>query len=221
MANGGTLFLDEIGDVPMEVQVKLLRVLQSKEFERVGGRETLTSDFRLLAATNRDLKKDIGAKHFREDLFYRLNVFPISIPPLRKRKADIPLLARYFLKIHSDKLGKNTETIFEKDLEKLIRYNWPGNVRELENLIERGIILSSGPVFKMPELDIASPEDAGKNRFLSLEETERLQIIKALERTKGKVRGKDGAAKLLEIHPNTLYSRMKKHGIKKQPASFS
>lgn len=219
LAHGGTLFLDEIGDISMEIQVRLLRVLQSKEFERVGGHETLHSDFRLLAATNRDLQKAVREGRFREDLFYRLNIFPIHIPPLRQRKEDILLLAYYFLKTYAAKLGKPVDSIRPPEMKKLLDYHWPGNVRELENVIERGLILSSGPHYNVPELYHLHHRQAGAEAdlsHLSLKEMERNHIVGILKKTGGKITGAGGAAEILDIHPNTLYSRMKKLGIRKQ-----
>jgi len=216
LANGGTLFLDEIGELPMEVQVRLLRILQTKEFERVGGSQTLRSDFRLIAATNRDLAKEVRAKRFRKDLYYRLNVFPIEVPPLRNRTGDIPLLAHYFLKIHSDKLKKPVSKIAQPVMEHLTTYEWPGNVRELENVIERGIILSTGTSFRMPELGATQLDHSSDKAVLTLEENEKVMILKALKMTGGKINGKGGAAELLKVNRNTLYYRMKKLGIKKK-----
>lgn len=213
LANRGTIFLDEIGEIPLEVQVRLLRVLQSKEFERVGGQETVTSDFRLMAATNRDLQKEVINGRFRKDLFYRLNVFPITVPPLRERREDIPLLAYHFLFTYAKNLNKKIEKIPESEMRKLIEYDWPGNVRELENVIERGVILSKGPYYYVPDMGLIPPSSSLKEKNQSLEENERIHILKILELTKGRVRGRKGAAAVLQIHPNTLYSRMKKLGI--------
>lgn len=215
LADGGTLFLDEIGDIPMEVQVRLLRVLQTREFERVGGMGVIRSNFRLIAATNRDISADVKAGKFRADLYYRLNVIPITVPPLRERKSDVQILAHFFLGLHSSRLGKTMDKIPDAEMEKLLEYDWPGNVRELENIIERSLILSSGPDFTLPELKAARRERSGAG-VVTLEENERHHILWALQETGGKVRGPDGAAGLLDIHPNTLYSRMKKLGIKKQ-----
>jgi transcriptional regulator with GAF, ATPase, and Fis domain len=212
LADKGTLFLDEIGDIPPEVQVRLLRALQTREFERIGGGRTVRSDFRLIAATNRDLEKAVKEGWFREDLFYRLNVFPIHVPPLRERREDIPLLTRYFLQIYAGKFGKSVMRASDADLSRLSAYNWPGNVRELENYIERGVILSSGTRFQMPEL--GRQGSLGSDRPVSLQENERRHILWALEMTGGKIRGEDGAARLLDIHPNTLYNRMKRLGIR-------
>jgi len=218
LAHGGTLFLDEIGDLPSDIQVRLLRVLQSKEFERVGGNETLRSDFRLIAASNRDLEKQVRTNRFRSDLYYRLNVFPIYIPPLRERKEDIPLLANYFLRKHGTRLGKQFEDIPPKELERLSDYDWPGNVRELENIMERAIILSSGGALQIPA------PDANRTYFgdaaetvcgHTLKENEKRHILWALEKTGWKVRGPGGAAEMLDIHPSTLEFRMKKLNIRR------
>ncbi len=220
LADGGTLFLDEIGDIPPEVQVRLLRVLQSGEFERVGGNETLKSDFRLLAATNRDLEKEVQSGQFRQDLYFRLNVFPIHVPPLRDRKEDISLLAYHFLNIISKKLGKTIETISKNDLEKFMAYNWPGNIRELENIIERGVILSSGANLQIPDSGFKAPDKRVYSVGVTHEENERTHILRVLQKTAGKVAGTDGAAEILNIHPNTLRYRMKKLGIKKSDHMF-
>jgi transcriptional regulator with GAF, ATPase, and Fis domain len=216
LANGGTLFLDEIGELPMEVQVRLLRILQTKQFERVGGTQTLKSDFRLIVATNRNLAEEVLNKRFRQDLFYRINVFPIEVPPLRSRTEDIPLLAYYFLKTNSEKMGKSVTKITQSVMDKLISYSWPGNVRELENVIERGVILSTDCIFRMPELEadkVKSP--AAGEGILTFEENERSLILNALKLTGGKINGRGGVADLLKINRNTLYYRMKKLGIKK------
>ncbi|PKN17152.1 MAG: hypothetical protein CVU71_17830 [Deltaproteobacteria bacterium HGW-Deltaproteobacteria-6] len=213
LANGGTLFLDEIGDIPMEVQVRLLRVLQSKEYERVGGHETLRSDFRLIAATNRELSEDVVSGRFRQDLYYRLNVFPIFVPPLQQRTEDIPLLAQYFLEVYAGKFNKDVRSITQHDMDKLLSYDWPGNVRELENVIERGVILSNGPVYKLPDLGYHPLAATVETNHLSLKDNEKNHILRALEKTGGKIAGPGGAAEILDIHPNTLYSRMKKLGI--------
>ncbi|MBU2551234.1 MAG: sigma 54-interacting transcriptional regulator [Proteobacteria bacterium] len=214
LADGGTIFLDEIGDIPMGVQVRLLRVLQTKEFERVGGRETLRSDFRLLAATNRNLEEEVEAGRFRSDLYYRLNVFPIQVPPLRERREDIAPLAGYFLRVYAEKTGKSFKGIPEKEMARLLAYHWPGNVRELENVIERGVILNAGGLFLIPELT-AGPSDAPAAGLVSLKEMERRFIIEALQKTNWKIYGPGGAAELLDINYSTLYSRMKKLGIRK------
>lgn len=217
LADGGTLFLDEIGDLPLEIQVRLLRVLQNKEFERVGASDTIKSDFRLIVATNRDLEQAVKTEKFRSDLFYRLNVFPIFVPPLRQRKEDIPSLAYYFLKIYSTKMGKTFNRIPKSEMDKLILYNWPGNIRELENIIERGIILNSGPLLRVPELGSTTPEAIQAQEYITLSANERRHILSALQKTRWKVRGLGGAAELLNIHPSTLAFRMKKLGIQRPP----
>ena len=215
LANGGTVFLDEIGDISLEVQVRLLRVLQSHTFERVGGRKTIHSDFRLVAATNRNLVELVKNGEFRSDLYYRLNVFCILVPPLRERKEDIPVLAEFFLEKYAKNLGKSFKGISQKDMEKLINYSWPGNVRELENVIERGSILNSGPSFNLPELMVKQNDSTITFKGQSLREVEKRQIISTLQTTGWKVYGKGGAAEILEINHNTLYSKIKKYGIKR------
>ncbi len=215
LADRGTLFLDEIGDLPLEIQVRLLRVLQSKEFERVGGSEPIQSDFRLLAATNRDLDNEVKELRFRSDLFYRINVFPIYVPPLRERPSDIPLLAHYFLKNYATKMGKVFEGIPNSEMQKLLQYDWPGNIRELENIIERGVILSNDSMFHVPQL-IKDPLRDRENSAPTLKENERRHILWALRKTGWKIRGRGGAAELLEIHPSTLAFRMGKLGIQRR-----
>jgi len=221
LADGGTILLDEIGDLPLGVQIRLLRVVQNKEFERVGGSETLRSDFRLLVATNRDLEQEVKAFRFRSDLFYRFNVFPIYVPPLRERKEDIPLLAHYFLKNYATKMGKIFAGIPESEMDKLMRYDWPGNVRELENIIERATILSTGNHFHIPELGGGDHTELTPTpkAELTLKENERRHILWALQKTGWKVRGRGGAAELLEIHPSTLNFRMKKLGVQRPLSS--
>ncbi|MDD5168450.1 MAG: sigma 54-interacting transcriptional regulator, partial [Syntrophales bacterium] len=222
LAHGGTLFMDEIGDLSLEVQVRLLRVLQTKRFERVGGNETLQSDFRLIAATNRDLEKAVREGRFREDLYYRLNVFPIHVPALRERKDDIALLAHHFLAMHSKKLGKDFREIHEDVLAALIQYDWPGNIREMENTIERAMILNQPPLLKMIDLP-SSPRDAGgtiptspDDMKIALTNDERKYILQALEQSNGRINGPGGAAELLQLNPSTLRFRIKKLGIKNQ-----
>jgi transcriptional regulator with GAF, ATPase, and Fis domain len=215
MANKGTIFLDEIGDIPLNVQVRLLRVLQQKEFERIGGKSTIHSDFRLITATNHDLFNDVKLNLFREDLYYRLNVFPIHLPPLRDRNEDIPLLAYYFLNTYASKFNKNIEKILKSDMEKMVEYDWPGNVREKENVIERGLILSSGTTFKMPELKRQHGEAEVQKGKMTFKEMETNYIISTLKAANGKIRGVGGAAEIMDIHPNTLYSKMRRLGIKK------
>jgi transcriptional regulator with GAF, ATPase, and Fis domain len=213
LADGGTLFLDEISEISMEVQVRLLRVLQTKEFERLGGQKVHRSDFRLLVATNRDLRKEVKAGRFREDLYYRINVFPIHVPPLRERKEDIPILANHFLRIYAAKFNKAVDRIAVPEMEKLAAYSWPGNVRELENVIERGVILSKGPYYCIPALKQTLSDQNAASDSTSLQENERNHILSILAMTRGKINGPKGAAEILKIHPNTLRSRMKKLGI--------
>jgi formate hydrogenlyase transcriptional activator len=215
LAHGGTIFLDEIGEVPPEVQVKLLRVLQEREFERVGGNVSIRADVRIIAATNRDLLACVRAGTFREDLYYRLNVFPIKLPPLRERKEDVSLLAQYLLSKYCARLGKRIDGIDERTMQRLLAYPWPGNVRELENIIERAVILGAGNVLEIgTELLAAAPavsESGGSDG--SLDAIQRSHILATLEKTKWVIEGASGAAKLLDLHPNTLRSRLKKLGI--------
>jgi formate hydrogenlyase transcriptional activator len=216
MAHGGTLFLDEIGDLSLEVQARLLRVLQSKEFERVGGgKDLLTSDFRLIAATNRDLERDVQAKRFREDLYYRIKVFPLYIPPLRERKEDIPLLIHHFLGAYNTKQGTKFQKIRQVVMEELVHHDWPGNIRELENVIQRGVISSRGNIFQLPAPDVSQSRNTMSNTFVTLKENERQHILEALQASGWKIHGPGGAAEILDINSFTLVSRMKKLGINK------
>ncbi|MBI4766790.1 MAG: sigma 54-interacting transcriptional regulator [Deltaproteobacteria bacterium] len=217
LANGGTLFLDEIGDLSLEVQVRLLRVLQTKEFERVGGTKTIRSDFRLIAATNRDLETMVQNGQFRSDLYYRINIFPIKVPPLRERKEDIPLLAQYFLKRHGAKMNKKFNGLSKAIIDRLCQYNWPGNVREMENVIERGAIRSMEPDFQLPDLEIVPCQEVQETEVPTLKEAERRHIQRALQKTGWRVRGQGGAAELLDVLPSTLEFRMRKLGIKRPP----
>ena len=213
LADGGTIFLDEIGELPLELQVKLLRVLQEGEFERVGSSDTVKVDVRTIAATNRDLKKAVEKGLFREDLFYRLNVFPILVPALRNRKDDIPILVQHFIKKYGPKIGRHPKMVSKKTLDTLTSYGWPGNVRELENAVERALIISKGEQLEFGNW--FSDKDVDKNTFsdVTLEQVEREHIIKILELTSGRVSGEKGAAKILGMNPHTLFSRMKKLGI--------
>ncbi len=216
LAHGGTIFLDEIGDLPLELQAKLLRVLQEGEFERLGDSRTIRVDVRVIAATNRDLKQATANGDFREDLYYRLNVFPLTLPPLRERTDDIPLLVRYFTQQYSSKMGKHIDQIPQRVMSALQAYDWPGNVRELENIIERAAILSSGTTL---ELDLSvvstsSPSTVTK-RGTTLQEVERGHIRQILEDTAWRIEGPQGAAKYLGLKPSTLRSRMQKLGITK------
>ena len=225
VANGGTIFLDEIGEIPLELQTKLLRVLQEREFERLGSSRTLRTDARLIAATNRELEAMVAEQKFRSDLFFRLNVFPIQVPPLRERHGDIPLLVRHFAQQFSKRMNKTIDTISSAAMEALSRYHWPGNIRELQNVIERAVITSTGPVLKVDVADLkiskpSSPAEKGSaqgstNDVLHnvLEETERQQILKALKQSSWVVAGPKGAAAKLGMKRSTLQLRMSKLGI--------
>ncbi|MCL4705523.1 sigma 54-interacting transcriptional regulator [bacterium] len=215
LADGGTIFLDEIGELPPELQAKLLRVLQEGEFERVGGQQTLRVNTRVIAATNRDLKAEIAHGRFREDLYYRLHVFPITIPPLRERRDDIPLLISHFVKKYSARTGKKIETVSQNLIATLQAYDWPGNVRELENVIERAVIVSQGKQLKLDDWLPHTGARMNAPALISLEEMERNHIIKVLEQTNWRISGERGAAKMLNINASTLRSRMEKLGIKK------
>jgi DNA-binding NtrC family response regulator len=215
LASGGTIFLDEIGELPLELQSKLLRILQESELERVGGNQTIKINIRVVAATNRNLLKEIDEGNFREDLYYRLHVFPINIPSLRERKEDIKVLSQYFVKKYCKKTGKKIEKIPAKVMEKLEKYDWPGNVRELENIIERAVIISSGNTLQMGDwIDSKKKNTIEDDQILTLEEIERNHIIKTLNYCNGVIHGSLGAAELLNINPSTLRSRMMKLGIK-------
>ena len=215
LANHGTIFLDEIGEIPLELQPKLLRVLQQREFERLGNGRTLKTDARLIAATNRDLAAMVDEQKFRADLFYRLNVFPIQVPPLRERLDDIPVLVRHFVQHFSRRMNRTIDTIPSETMEALIGYCWPGNIRELENVIERAVILSPGPVLRVPLQDICnraiSGDSSGKSQ--TLEEVERAQILATLKQTKWVLSGPKGAAIRLGLNRSTLQFRMRKLGI--------
>ncbi|OPY76308.1 MAG: Formate hydrogenlyase transcriptional activator [Syntrophorhabdus sp. PtaU1.Bin153] len=214
LANEGTIFLDEIGDLPLSVQVKLLRVLQEGVFERLGSTQPIRSKFRVIAATNKDLAGEVEKGTFREDLYYRINVFPILVPPLRERKEDIPLLVDHFL----NKLGKRTWSVSDEELKKLETYHWPGNVRELEHFIQRSIILSKSKKITFPNIECGSKTvNSGDDLIITLDEMERKHILKALNATRWRVGGPRGAASILGIKPSTLFFRMKKHGIKRHP----
>ena len=233
LANGGTIFLDEIGELCLETQVKLLRVLQEHEFEPVGSSHPLRVDVRVIAATNRNLHEAVQAGRFRSDLFYRLNVFPIELPPLRERRADIPQLVAFCLSQFSKRLGKKMDGVSRESMENLVNYPWPGNIRELQNVIERAIIVSADPTLRldrdlmpvaaaakgMEAPDEDSPEDRqadlkSPKPLLTLDEVERNHIFAALQQASGVVDGPKGAAKILNLHPNTLRHRMDKLGIK-------
>jgi formate hydrogenlyase transcriptional activator len=215
LANGGTIFLDEIGDIPLELQPKLLRVLQEQEFERLGSTHTTRVNVRMVAATNRNLAEMVAARTFRSDLYYRLRVFPILMPPLRERQGDIPSLVRYFVEKHARRMNRKVETIPAETLEQLVHYPWPGNIRELENLIERAVIVSPGPVLRVPLGELrSSTETVGESQ--TLRAAEREHILKALETTKWVLAGPRGAAARLGMKRTTLQSKMRKLGIEKQ-----
>ncbi len=215
LANGGTIFLDEIGDLPMELQAKLLRVLQEGEFERVGGSHTFKVSVRVIAATNRDLNKGVLAGTFRPDLFYRLSVFPLTLPPLRERRSDIPLLANHLLNRFAKKLGKPLEQLSRESMGRLVHYDWPGNVREFLNVIERAAILARGPVVHIEDSrDVRLKAGSNSTALTKLEDVERLHIIRILDETNWMIDGPRGAALILGLHPNTLRSRLQKLGIK-------
>ena len=217
LADKGTLFMDEVGELPLDTQVKLLRVLQEQEFERVGSTRPMKVDVRLLAATNRELETEVMEGRFRADLFYRLNVFPIRIPPLRERPEDIPLLVEYFLAQFQRKMGKPLRSVTPSSMHELQRYSWPGNIRELQNVLERACVLATEPDVSIGDsfraLDTPMTGSPAGAPLLSLEESERAHIRRALEATGGRVHGANGAAELLGINPSTLRSRMQKLGI--------
>ena len=236
LANGGTIFLDEIGELCLETQVKLLRVLQEHEFEPVGSSHPLRVDVRVIAATNRNLREAVQAGRFRSDLFYRLNVFPIELPPLRERRSDIPQLVAFCLSQVSKRLGKKIDGVSRESMENLLNYPWPGNIRELQNVIERAVIVSAEPILRLdrdlipvtaakatesqeahsPERSQMAPEHAME--LLTLNEVERNHILAALHKTGGKIEGSMGAAKILDLHPNTLRHRIQKLGIRMAPS---
>lgn len=216
-ADKATIFLDEIGDLPLETQAMLLRVLQDGEFERVGSSKTLKVDVRLLAATNRDLALLVKEKKFRQDLFFRLNVFPIEIAPLRERKEDIPILTAYYLDLYGRKLGKKVHTVDEGTMQLFKEYSWPGNVRELQNIIEHGLILSRGDNLELPDAYFGrEPRESRTSEFLALQDFEKKYILEVLKETRGVIYGPKGAASILGLKPSTLQSRMKKLGVNKE-----
>ena len=230
LADGGTILLDEVGELPLETQVKLLRVLQEHEFELVGSSHPVRVDVRVIAATNRNLEEDVRTGRFRSDLFYRLNVFPLTIPPLRDRRADIPLLVMFYLTRFCRKFGRKVESVAQETMDSLANYPWPGNVRELQNVVERAVVLSQGPILRL-DRDLvpsgrgveveenptqgARPASPTPSRLLTLEEVERGHILATLNHTGGVIEGPKGAARILNLHPNTLRHRMEKLGIKR------
>lgn len=218
LADNGTLFLDEIGELPIDLQVKLLRVLQEKEIERIGGKEVIRTDARIIAATNRSLQKEVLAGRFRSDLFYRLNVLPITLPPLRERREDIPALAAHFVDKYAVKNGRKIDGLSSEALQALLDYHWPGNIRELEHLIERSLLLTSDSVIREIDLPVAHHPEKGSHetyRIRSLDEVGRDHILEVLRKCKGKVSGAGGAAEILNIPSTTLNARIKRLGIKK------
>jgi len=214
VANGATLFLDEIGELPLELQSKLLRVLQDGEFERLGSSHTVKVDVRIVAATNRNLEEEVRKGRFREDLLYRLNIFPVTMPPLRDRMEDIPLLADFYVKKISKRMGKTIEIISAGVMNALQTYHWPGNVRELENVIERAVINSSGPKLRLVD-ELKKPSKGSSTSEKTLEAVERDYIVQTLEQTHWKVGGKNSAAEILGLDRSTLRARMRKLDIRK------
>ena len=216
LADGGSLFLDEVGDLPLETQAKLLRVLQEREIERVGGGASIPIDVRIIAATNRDLLEAVRAGAFREDLYYRLSVFPIALPPLRERADDIPLLVRFLVDKFATRAGRRLDGVSPETMRRLVAYRWPGNIRELENVLERAVILATGPTLDFEvDAELAADPDvpAGDPSDSSLEAVERRHIVSVLRQTRWVIEGPRGAAQVLGLHPNTLRSRLKKMGI--------
>jgi transcriptional regulator with GAF, ATPase, and Fis domain len=214
IANGTTLFLDEIGELPLELQPKLLQVIQNGEFERLGSSRTIKVDARIIAATNRDLEEEVRKGLFRDDLWYRLNIFPITVPPLRDRPDDIPLLVNYYVEKISKRLGKSIEMIPVSIMDQLQRYHWPGNIRELENVLERGVINSSGPKLRLVD-ELKRPDKDLAKANQSLQDVEREYIVRVLKQTHWKVSGKNSAAEVLGLDRSTLRARMQKLGIRK------
>jgi formate hydrogenlyase transcriptional activator len=236
LANGGTIFLDEIGELSLDTQVKLLRVLQEREFEAVGSSRTVSVDVRVIAATNRNLREAVEAGRFRADLYYRLNVFPIEVPPLRERRSDIPKLVAFSLSRLSKRFGRKIEGVSSESIEYLLNYSWPGNVRELQNVMERAAIVSSEPVLRLgPDLTPVTGAKVEENQgnpvqdthaitsetgaaLPTLDEVQRSHILAALHKAGGKIEGSNGAAKILDLHPNTLRHRIQKLGIRTPPS---
>jgi transcriptional regulator with GAF, ATPase, and Fis domain len=219
LANNSTLFLDEIGELPLELQVKLLRVLQEKEIERVGGRRSIKVNVRIIAATNRNLEKEVSEGRFRADLFYRLNVFPITLPPLRNRKDDIPVLTSHFITKYARNAGKKITKLLPAVMEELLAYAWPGNVRELEHLVERSVLLTDGPVIKemyLPSRAVKEGSTSSEFQIVPLDEMERQYILKVLKVCQGRISGPHGAAIRLNLPPTTLISKMQRLKIKKE-----
>jgi PAS domain S-box-containing protein len=218
LANGGTIFLDEIGELPLELQVKLLRVIQESEFERLGGSKTIKVDVRIIAATNRNLKVEVEHGTFREDLWYRLNVYPVTMPPLRQHKEDIPLLVEHFVNLYAKKFGKTISSVSPRTMQSLQDHSWPGNIRELANVIERAVIHTEASVLQVIDRFEAVADESTPKQ--TLEEVERDYIIRTLENTGWRIEGKYGAARILGLNPSTLRTRMLKLGIQRRQASF-
>jgi transcriptional regulator with GAF, ATPase, and Fis domain len=218
LADGGTIFLDEIGEMPLDLQCKLLRVIQDGEFERLGSPRTIKTDVRIIAATNRNLAEEIKNGKFREDLYYRLNVFPITLPPLRQRKDDIPLLVNHFVAKFNKKIGKKIETVSKDTLNALQEYHWPGNVRELESVIERAVIISQGSALQVLDRfdTFLRIEEPVEQEIKALAQLEHDHVLQVLQKTGWRIEGKNGAAILLGLNPSTLRARMRKYGIVRQ-----
>jgi transcriptional regulator with GAF, ATPase, and Fis domain len=216
LASGSTLFLDEIGELPIDVQVKLLRVLEGHTIERLGNPKPISVDVRIIAATHRNLMSAVREGHFREDLYYRLNVFPITVPPLRERSEDIPLLIQSFVDQLSGTMGKRIDEVDPETMEDLVTYPWPGNVRELRNLVERAMIMANGPTLRIPP-----PETEGNEVGTGLSEAERSHILQVLHDTGWRIRGPHGAAARLGLKPTTLESRIKKLGLSRPGSHVS
>jgi formate hydrogenlyase transcriptional activator len=223
LAHGGTLFLDEVGEISLELQPKLLRVLQDHEFERLGSNRTIKVDLRLIAATNRDLTQSMAQREFRTDLFYRLSVFPVRVPPLRDRREDIPVLIRYFVRKFAARMGRHIETIPKETMKTLAAWPWPGNIRELENLMERSVILSDGSALRVPLSEMQTPSQpaspAASGLDQSLDNAEREHILRVLRETGGMLSGPDGAARRLGLKRTTLQSKMQRLKITRQDYS--
>jgi formate hydrogenlyase transcriptional activator len=232
LADGGSLFLDEVSELPLDTQVKLLRVLQEHEFEPLGSSRTIKVNVRIIAASNRDLEKAVHEGRFRADLFYRLNVLPLTLPPLRERRADIPVLTSFFVERFSRQFGKPITGISQDTMDVLSRYVWPGNIRELQNVIERAVVLCPGTILRLGKDLLPITGEENKEEFVStgassapadspdaLDSVERAHIVQVLRQTHGVIEGPRGAAKVLNLHPNTLRSRMKKLGIERPSAS--
>jgi formate hydrogenlyase transcriptional activator len=216
LADGGTLFLDEVGEIPLELQPKLLRVLQDQEFERLGSNRTIKVNLRLVAATNRDLAKGIAQHEFRSDLFYRLSVFPVRVPPLRERREDIPLLVRYYVRKFALRMERHIETIPKETMKALTAWSWPGNVRELENLMERSVILSDSAALHVPLSEMRSDVHPASAQNHTLDSAEREHILRVLRETGGVMSGPDGAARRLGLKRTTLQSKMQRLKITRQ-----